>query len=70
LQQAERHELLKGPQIGPAGADAIISARRERRTTSLSQLRALGINAPEKAAPYVLLDGKRPALQLGLFGDD
>lgn len=70
LQQAERHELLKVPQIGPAGADAIISARRERRITSLSQLRALGIKAPEKAAPYVLLDGKRPALQLGLFADD
>lgn len=70
LQQAERHELLKVPQIGPTGADAIINARRERRITSLNQLRALGIKAPEKAAPYVLLDGKRPALQLGLFGDD
>lgn len=70
LQQAERHELLRVPQIGPAGADAIISARRERRITSLSQLRALGIKAPEKAAPYVLLDGKRPALQLGLFADE
>jgi predicted DNA-binding helix-hairpin-helix protein len=70
LQQAERHELLKVPQIGPVGADAIINARRERRITSLNQLRALGIKAPEKAAPYVLLDGKRPALQLGLFGDD
>lgn len=70
LQQAERHELLRVPQIGPVGADAIIKARRERRITSLNQLRALGIKAPEKAAPYVLLDGKRPALQLGLFGDD
>jgi predicted DNA-binding helix-hairpin-helix protein len=70
LQQAERHELMRIPQIGPVGADAIIKARRERRITSLNQLRALGIKAPEKAAPYVLLDGKRPALQLGLFGDD
>jgi predicted DNA-binding helix-hairpin-helix protein len=70
LQQAERHELLKVPQIGPVSADAIIRARRERRITSLNQLRALGVKAPEKAAPYVLLDGKRPAIQLGLFGDE
>lgn len=67
LNAAERRDLLKIPGIGPKGADAIISARREHKLRDLKQLRALGINA-ERAAPFVLLGGHQPAYQTRLFG--
>jgi predicted DNA-binding helix-hairpin-helix protein len=62
-----RAELMRIPGVGPKGADSIIHARRKTRLTDLSQLRALGIRAPEQAAPYILLDGHRPPVQLSLF---
>ncbi len=34
----------------------------------LTHLRALGLRGVERAAPYILLDGQRPAYQLPLFG--
>ena len=58
---------LNIPGIGPIGAEAIIRARRETHLIDLAQLRALGIRAPEQAAPYILLDGRRPPQQLSLF---
>ncbi len=69
LQTAERAMLLRVPQIGPQSADAILRARAVRRLVDLSQLRGLGVKSPETLAPYVLLDGKRPPQQLGLFSD-
>jgi predicted DNA-binding helix-hairpin-helix protein len=63
---AERGQLLRIPGVGPVTADAIIRARRQRRLTDLSQLRAL-MRAPEQAAPFILLDGQRPEEQLRLF---
>lgn len=68
LMTANREQLLRVPGIGPVGAAAIINARRKGRLSELGQLRKLGIRAPEQAAPYVLLDGRRPAQQMGLFG--
>ncbi len=66
IMRASRDELLRIPGIGPKGADAILRARRKGRLTDLSHLRALGVRAPERAAPYILLDGRRPPRQLPL----
>jgi len=66
LNRAERGELLRVPGIGPKGADAILKARRADRLRDVSALKILGIIA-ERAAPYVLLDGRRVAAQLPLF---
>ena len=66
LQRAERRDLLRVPGIGPRSADAILAARRGGRLRDLSGLRALGV-LPARAAPYVLLDGRRPSYQPALF---
>ena len=66
LNVAERRDLLKVPGIGPKGADALMSARRQRRILDLKQLHKLGINA-NRAAPFVLLGGHQPAYQLRLL---
>lgn len=65
LNTADRRELLKVPGIGPKGADAIIAARRVQTLREARQLQRLGI-AAERALPFILLDGKRPAVQLAL----
>ncbi len=67
IMTASREQLLRVPGIGPVGADAIVRARRLGRITELAHLRKLNIHAPEQAAPYILLDGHRPAMQMSLF---
>jgi predicted DNA-binding helix-hairpin-helix protein len=67
LMTADREQLLRVPGIGPVAADAILGARRMAVLTDLSQLRKLGIRAPEQAADYILLNGRRPSTQLALF---
>ena len=67
INTAERFQLMRLPNIGPKGADAIIRARRHTRLTDLSQLRKLNIRAPEQAAPYILLDGKQPPVQMSML---
>lgn len=69
LMRAERNVLLRVPGIGTRGADAILKARKTGRLTDLVHLRAIGIRAPEQAAPYILLDGHRPPQQMKLFQD-
>ncbi|HNM36642.1 MAG TPA: helix-hairpin-helix domain-containing protein, partial [Anaerolineales bacterium] len=66
VNRADRRELMRVPGIGQKGADAILSARRLNKLRDISALKKLGIIA-ERAAPYVLLDGKRLASQLALF---
>jgi predicted DNA-binding helix-hairpin-helix protein len=66
VNRASRQQLLRIPGIGPKSADKIVAARRETRLRDLSQLKALGVTA-SWAAPYVLLDGRRAAVQLGLW---
>lgn len=66
VNRATRDRLLKIPGIGPRSADRIIAARRTTRLRDLAQLRALGVTTGW-AAPYVLLDGRRPAVQLRLW---
>ncbi len=67
IMTASREQLLRVPGLGPQGAATIIRARRQARLTDLSHLRQLKIHAPEQAAPYILLDGHRPATQMDLF---
>jgi predicted DNA-binding helix-hairpin-helix protein len=67
VMRAARSELLRVPGIGPKGADRIIQARRKGRLADLEALRAIGIHAPQQAAPYILLDGRRPPQQLPLL---
>jgi predicted DNA-binding helix-hairpin-helix protein len=67
IMKASRNQLLRVPGIGPVGADAILKARRQGKLTEISHLRQLNIRAPEQAAPYILLDGYRPTIQMQLF---
>ncbi|SRR6266487_1370612 len=67
IMTASRMQLLRVPGIGPRGAEAILRARRQRHLTDVEQLRKLNIRAPEKAAPYILSDGHRPAHQMTLL---
>jgi predicted DNA-binding helix-hairpin-helix protein len=57
---------MKIPGIGPATADAILQARRTHTLREPKQLAKLGI-AATRALPFVLLDGRRPPVQLSLF---
>ncbi len=66
INHADRNALLRIPGIGPRGVDAIIQIRRINKLNDLSSLRKLGVIA-EKAAPFILLNGKRPAYQSQLF---
>lgn len=67
IMRASRDQLMRIPGFGPKAADNILKARRTGHLTDLSHLRALGIRAPEQAAPFILLDGHQPAVQLSLF---
>jgi predicted DNA-binding helix-hairpin-helix protein len=66
LNQAEKETILRIPGIGPIGVTRILDARRTRQLQSLRQLDALGVNA-QRAAPFILLGGKRPEFQLSMI---
>lgn len=66
---ADREQLLRVPGIGPAGSERILQRRTQHRLTDLNQLRQMGIVA-ERAAPYILLDGRSLARQLPLFASE
>ena len=66
INKAERRELLRIPGIGPKGADAILRARRVGNLRDLAALKRLGI-VTTRAAPYVVLDGRRPERQSVMF---
>lgn len=63
---ASRKELLRVPGIGPKGADSITKARRFGKLRDLGDLHKLGVS-PKRVAPFILLDGRRPPRQLGLW---
>ena len=67
LNRADRPTLLRVPGIGPKSADRILRARRQASLTDLKDLRVLGVPSPQKAAPYVLLNGRQPSHQMALF---
>jgi predicted DNA-binding helix-hairpin-helix protein len=66
INRAEKKDLLRVPGIGLKGAEAVLSARRLGRLRDLTALRKLGI-VVARAAPFLLLDGRRPALQMAMF---
>lgn len=65
VNRADRELLLRIPGIGPIGARSILQARRANKFRDLNDLRVIGVN-PNRPAPFVLLDGKRPDHQLRL----
>lgn len=67
IMKASRLQLLRIPGIGPKGAETILRARLRGKITDIADLRKLGIRNPEQAAPYILLDGRKPSAQLQLF---
>lgn len=66
INRAVRQDLLRIPGIGPQGADAILAARRQTKINALEELKRIGVN-PNRAAPYILLNGRRPPRQLQLW---
>jgi predicted DNA-binding helix-hairpin-helix protein len=66
VNRADRRALLRVPGIGPRGVEGILMARRNGKLRDLSALRKLGV-VSERAAPYLLLDGRRSDTQLPLF---
>ncbi len=66
INRLDRRELMRIPGIGPRGAQAILAARRQGKIKGIEGLKRLGI-AADRAAPFVLLDGKRPPKQERLF---
>jgi len=66
VNRASKATLLRVPGIGPVSARRILQARQQSKLLFLSDLRKLGV-VISRAAPYVLLNGKRPPLQLSLF---
>lgn len=65
LNTAERQLLLRVPGIGPKTAEVILAERRRGKLRDWTDLARLGARA-ERAAPFILLDGKRPPYQLEL----
>ncbi|MBE3068277.1 MAG: radical SAM protein [Chloroflexi bacterium] len=63
---ADRHMLLRVPGIGPKGADTILRVRLQTKIRDVISLRKLGI-LTERAAPFLLLDGRQAAYQPSLF---
>ncbi len=66
INRADRRELLRVPGIGPQGAEAILIARRTNTLRDLKDLKVLGVIVT-RAAPFVLLNGRRPNWQLSLW---
>ncbi len=66
LNTADRSQLLRIPGIGLKGAQRIMEARRRGALRELVHLRQLGVLV-QRAAPFVLLDGRRAPQQLPLF---
>jgi predicted DNA-binding helix-hairpin-helix protein len=65
INRAGREELLRVPGIGPRSAARILRLRRQDRFRYIEDLRAIGAVA-RRAAPFILLDGRRPPQQQGL----
>jgi predicted DNA-binding helix-hairpin-helix protein len=66
INTASRDQLLRVPGIGPGSAERILRWRRKGSFRSLADLKTTGVTVG-RAAPFILLDGRRPPLQLSLF---
>ena len=63
---ADRRDLLRVPGIGPKGTEKLLRERQRGRLRDLADLRKLRI-VTKRAAPFILLDGRRPVRQLTLW---
>jgi predicted DNA-binding helix-hairpin-helix protein len=63
---ADRRDLLRVPGIGPVGVDRLLRERQRGHLRELTDLHKLGI-VTKRAAPFILLDGRRPVYQLSLW---
>jgi predicted DNA-binding helix-hairpin-helix protein len=66
VNRASKEDLLRVPGIGPTSAERIVRWRREGALTDLAQVGKAGA-AAKRAAPYVLLNGRRPVHQMALW---
>lgn len=66
VNRAAYEDLLRIPGVGPKAAAQIAQWRRSSRFHSLKDLTRTGAIA-DRAAPYVLLNGKRPPYQLRMW---
>jgi predicted DNA-binding helix-hairpin-helix protein len=66
VNRASREELLRVPGVGPRSVARIVRWRRQGALREISDLNKTGAIG-KRAAPYVLLDGKRPPHQLPLW---
>ncbi len=66
VNKASREGLLRVPGIGPRSASRILKCRRLGKLRSLKDLTRLGAVA-KRAAPFILLEGKRPGYQMSLW---
>jgi putative DNA modification/repair radical SAM protein len=65
LNRASREQLLRIPGIGPLSVQRILQARRVAKFSTIEQLARVGADE-KRAAPFILLNGRRPAQQLAL----
>ena len=65
INRASRDTLLRIPGIGPRSAGSVLSARREHRFRTITELKKTGA-VVQRAAPFILLDGRQPPYQLAL----
>lgn len=65
INQASREELLRVPGLGPRSVTRILRLRRQGTLRTLTDLKKIGAVA-SRAAPFILLDGKRPPYQMRL----
>jgi predicted DNA-binding helix-hairpin-helix protein len=66
VNRADRQILMRVPGIGAKGAEAILKARQQAKIRDTSALKKLGVLG-ERAAPFLLFNGKRLAYQIPLF---
>jgi predicted DNA-binding helix-hairpin-helix protein len=66
VNRAEFQNLIRVPGIGAKGAQAILRARRQTKIQDISALKKMGLLA-DRAAPYLLFDGRRASYQPILF---
>ncbi len=66
VNRASREQLLHIPGIGPRSAGRILEIRRQSKLQRMEDLRAMGA-VTQRAAPFILLNGRRPPQQLALW---
>ena len=66
INRANREELLRVPGLGPRSVARILRLRRQGTFRTLTDLKTIGAVA-SRAAPFILLDGKRPPYQMSLW---